>query len=238
MTFVPNARLEALSALAADSGTSLRAELFSCRKAAAMHKKRERQAAPGTDAPATSEAPTTPLSNESAGQGLLEAGSMLEAFARSTSYSEDSALPMYIPGLVATMNAMYEADGFDFSGVLNEEHFAHFTDAFEFEAAVAEAATPGIDWARALEGGLRGGPCEGHDDEPERHARARAVRPHRGVGRAVQVEARLPVHPRGHRRRRRGGGAACPLLRVLPEDAAHGRAARRHRGAHDLHAAG
>ena len=151
MTFVPNGRLESLSALAADTGTTLRVELFSCRKAVAMHKKRERQSGVVNGGSPTSEVepPTTPLSGESGmGAGLLEAGSTLEAFARSTSYSDDSALPMFVPALVASMNAMYAADGFDFSGVLAEEHFVHFTDAFEFESAVPGPAAAGIEWPR------------------------------------------------------------------------------------------
>jgi hypothetical protein len=157
MTFVPNAGLESLAgALGADS-QDIRIEMFSCRKASALHKKRERQEAAaseqlqlhdgamGAPTPSTGSTPLT----SSTFPSIVEAGGALESFARSNSYGDgDAVLPLHLPCLVAVMNALYDADGFDFTGILTEEHFVHVIDPFAFEDLLAAAiGTPDLSKA-------------------------------------------------------------------------------------------
>jgi hypothetical protein len=136
MTFVPNAGLEALAASLAAGGAEVRVEMFSCRKASAILKKRDRSVLE----------PENPV-DAPGSHSIVEAGSALENF-RSSSFSDDSVLQAYMPALVATMNALYDGDGFDFTGVLTEEHFKHITDPIEFETQAVTAMGKTIDIAR------------------------------------------------------------------------------------------
>lgn len=140
MTFVPDSRLEAVVAsLQLPDFVSLTIQKFSCRKVLALHKKRDR------DKDLTAAA-IDGLADATSGMGQRSVSGMAEA-GRSSSFDSPNPLDasgfpgshqgLLMPQLTAVMNALYSADGYDFEGVLKEDSFEHYSDAFAFETEVA-----------------------------------------------------------------------------------------------------